>query len=44
MMGAPAHSTQMIAKAAQWLLACDGNKVQEYVDERYHEALVATLR
>ncbi|HFG5343186.1 TPA: hypothetical protein ACGH3C_002844 [Salmonella enterica subsp. enterica serovar Javiana] len=29
------------AKAAQWLLACDGNKVQEYVRlERYHEALI----
>ncbi|EDS7120630.1 DUF551 domain-containing protein [Salmonella enterica subsp. enterica] len=29
------------AKAAQWLLACDGNKVQEYVRiERYQEALV----
>ncbi|EGL1303692.1 DUF550 domain-containing protein [Salmonella enterica] len=29
------------AKAAQWLLACDGNKVQEYVRlERYHEAVI----
>lgn len=29
------------AKAAPWLLACDGNKVQEYVRlERYHEALI----
>lgn len=28
------------AKAAQWLLACDGNKVQEYVRiERYQEAV-----
>lgn len=28
------------AKAAQWLLTCDGNKVQEYVKlERYQEAL-----
>ncbi|MFK2871830.1 hypothetical protein IR203_24510, partial [Salmonella enterica subsp. enterica serovar Weltevreden] len=29
------------AKAAQWLLACDGNKVQEYVRiERYQEAVI----
>lgn len=29
------------AKAAQWLLACDGNKVQEYVSiERYQEAVI----
>lgn len=28
-------------KAAQWLLACDGNKVQEYVRiERYQEAVI----
>ncbi|MFW4291488.1 DUF551 domain-containing protein [Salmonella enterica subsp. enterica serovar Paratyphi C] len=29
------------AKAAQWLLACDGNKVQEYVRiERYQEVVI----
>ncbi len=29
------------AKASQWLLACDGNKVQEYVRlERYQEAVI----
>ncbi|EIX3757737.1 hypothetical protein MKB22_003232 [Salmonella enterica] len=29
------------AKAAQWLLACDGNKVQEYVRiERYQESVI----
>lgn len=29
------------AKAAQWLLTCDGNKVQEYVRlERYQEAVI----
>ncbi|MDJ4946804.1 DUF551 domain-containing protein [Salmonella enterica] len=29
------------AKAAQWLLACDGNKVQEYVRiERYQETVI----
>ncbi|EOX2565496.1 hypothetical protein ACPDTC_000200 [Escherichia coli] len=29
------------AKAVQWLLACDGNKVQEYVKmERYQEAML----
>lgn len=28
-------------KAAQWLLTCDGNKVQEYVRiERYQEAVI----
>lgn len=29
------------AKAVQWLLTCDGNKVQEYVKlERYQEAMI----
>ncbi|EEU4853549.1 DUF550 domain-containing protein [Salmonella enterica] len=32
------------AKAAQWLLACDGNKVQEYVRiERYQDAVIGNI-